>query len=139
MQLSRQILLILVLASIGSIVQGLLQGRPLTGDQADEWAVTFSEARMMDNLLWIDARPETAFGEGHYPGALSLNDDNWDRQLGLVLEGWEPGEGLVVYCEGDGCASSRNLAQRLRTELGLERVYWLVDGWEAIQRAEEGR
>lgn len=90
----------------------------------------------MENLLWIDARSEAAFEESRYPGAVSLNEDNWDRQLGLVLESWEPGQAVVVYCEGDGCSSSRKLAQRLREGLGMEPVYWLVDGWEAIRMAE---
>lgn len=136
MRLSWQILLILALATFGAGLQGLIQGRPAGAEETDEWAVTVSAALAMDGALWVDARSQEAYDQSHYPGAVFLNEDNWDTQLGVLLGAWEPGQAVIVYCDGDGCASSRKLAERLRTELGLEPVYWLVDGWEAIAGSE---
>jgi rhodanese-related sulfurtransferase len=136
MGFSRQILLIIGLATLGALLQGLVQGPPASLAETDASAVVLSSALAMKGALFVDARSEEAFEESHYPGAIHLSEDNWDTGLGRVVQAWEPGLPVIVYCDGDGCASSRKLAERLRTELGLEPVYWLVGGWEAIEAAE---
>jgi rhodanese-related sulfurtransferase len=136
MRLSWQILLILGLAMVGSLLQGLIQGRPAGVEETDESAIALAESLAMENALYLDARSGEAFAKSHLPGAIHLNEDNWDSQLGLLIQAWEPGQAVIVYCDGVGCASSRKLADRLRTELGMDPVYWLIDGWEAIEAAE---
>jgi rhodanese-related sulfurtransferase len=136
MGFTRQILVIIGLATLGAFLQGLIQGPPAGITETDASAIVLSTALKMEGALFVDARSQEAFEESHYPGAIHLSEDNWDTGLGRVVQAWEPGLPVIVYCGGDGCASSRKLAERLRTELGLDPVYWLVDGWEAIEAAE---
>ena len=136
MRLSGQILLILGLATLCAGVQGLIQGQPLPEAVADESALSLSTALQMENALWVDARAEKSFSEAHYPGALLLNETLWATRLGPVLEVWNPGQPIIIYCDGSGCASSRKLAERLSSDLGLDPVYWLDGGWEAMEKAE---
>jgi rhodanese-related sulfurtransferase len=83
-------------------------------------------------VLWVDARPEAEYAEGHVDGAVSLNEDNWSRAIAGVLERWNPGDAVVVYCGGAECAASKAVAGRLRgREYGLGEVYVLRGGWEA--------
>jgi len=83
--------------------------------------------------LWIDARPEEEFRAGHIPDALPLNTEQWDSQLPGVLDHWRPERKLVVYCSKKTCGASREVARRLRDEVGLKNVYVLDGGWEAWQ------
>lgn len=80
------------------------------------------------NTLWIDARPETEYAKGHIPGALSLNEHNWDNGLVRLFETWQPPRRIVVYCSA-GCSDSAKVATRLR-ELGIEPVEVIQEGFE---------
>mgnify|MGYP006281656425 CR=1 FL=1 len=55
--------------------------------------------------------------------------------LAQLMESWDPGVTVIVYCSTTGCASSRIIAERLREEYGLPEVYWLRGGWEALREA----
>ena len=81
--------------------------------------------------LWIDARSEADFQKGHVPGALLLNEDDWDGLLGPFFKAWTPDKMIVVYCSSLQCQASKEVAERLRTEARLKNVYVLKGGWEA--------
>jgi 3-mercaptopyruvate sulfurtransferase SseA len=81
-------------------------------------------------VLWVDARSREDFEAGHVPGARMLNEDAWDELLPGVLNAWEEGMLVVVYCGSSGCQTSRQIVQRLREEVGLEDVVALKGGWE---------
>lgn len=84
-------------------------------------------------ILWIDARSREAWEESRIPGALPLSEDAWEDQLPAVMEAWfsRPESVLVVYCDSRACASSHQVAERLRAELGEPEVLVLHNGWEA--------
>ena len=84
-----------------------------------------------DAVLWVDARPADAFAREHIPGAVSLTEDDWDAGLFGVLERVGPETRMVVYCSSLACGTSREVADRLRHDSGLEQVYVLSGGWEA--------
>lgn len=86
-------------------------------------------------VLWIDARAKAAYDKERIPGALLLNEDDWDNLLEKVLEAWDPDLRLVVYCDARTCQPGREVAKRLREQVGLEEVYFLKGGWQAWQRA----
>ena len=92
----------------------------------------------MSNVLWVDGRSETAYQQAHFPGAIHLSLDDWDNGLTRLLESWDGGMQIVVYCDGNGCESSRAIAQRLRDELGEGAAYWLVDGWAVLEKEVPG-
>lgn len=87
----------------------------------------------MPDVLWLDARGDKHFSPAHIPGAMSFDPANWDQRLAQLLERWRPGLKVVVYCDAAGCDTSRQLAARLRNEVGLPEIYFLRGGWEAWQ------
>jgi rhodanese-related sulfurtransferase len=94
-------------------------------NQALEWG---------KDVLWLDARPRQAYQREHVPGALSLNLENWDEAVPQVLQAWSPGRPIVVYCDSGGCHASKEVAEKLRTEMQLGNVFVLHGGWGAWLR-----
>jgi rhodanese-related sulfurtransferase len=84
-------------------------------------------------ILWIDARSEKEFQADHIPGALWLNETNFESGIDGVLDRWSPETALVVYCSSKTCDASRHLASRLK-QSGFSVVYVLEGGWEAWQK-----
>lgn len=81
-----------------------------------------------EDALWIDARSEAEFAREHIPGALCLNEANWNSALAHVFETWQPPRPIMVYCS-TGCSSGAKIAARL-TELGIEPVQVFEGGFE---------
>ncbi|CAM2981902.1 rhodanese-like domain-containing protein [Rariglobus hedericola] len=92
-------------------------------------------------VLWIDARAPEIFEKGHIPDARNLASAVWDSQVEAVLQVWKPELRVVVYCDGHGCGASREVAARLKSELGFTTVYVLNGGWDAwrMQYPEAGQ
>jgi rhodanese-related sulfurtransferase len=88
-----------------------------------------------EDWIWVDGRTEEAYQTAHYPGAFFISLDDWEESSFALLETWEPGQRVVVYCDDIGCGVSQDIALQLREELGSEEVYWLEDGWEGMQKA----
>jgi rhodanese-related sulfurtransferase len=58
--------------------------------------------------LIVDARDSESFGAGHIPGAVNLP---YDDATPDAIEALDPGDRpIIVYCDGDGCEISVNLA-----------------------------
>ena len=83
--------------------------------------------------LWIDARSAKEFAARHIPGALPLNEDDWDGLLPNVLQQWQPEQAAIVYCSAKHCQTSHDVAKRLK-EFNVGPVYVLKGGWEAWRR-----
>jgi rhodanese-related sulfurtransferase len=86
-------------------------------------------------VLWVDARPASEFQASHVPGALSLNEGEWERGLPGFLAAWRPGTQVVVYCDSPSCGASDSVRARLARELGISKVFVLTGGWNEWQRA----
>lgn len=84
-----------------------------------------------ETVLWIDARPRSDFEKTHVPGAMLLNEDEWNELLPAVLDAWHPDDHIIVYCRTLSCQTSHDVAKRLRTDVGLPEVYVLQGGWES--------
>ncbi|MDI6809072.1 MAG: rhodanese-like domain-containing protein [Candidatus Eisenbacteria bacterium] len=80
------------------------------------------------NAIFLDARPEFEYLEGHIKGALSLSDSRFDYQYGLIRNKIRKDDTLVVYCRDAECDLSDLVADRLN-KLGYTRIYVLKDGW----------
>jgi rhodanese-related sulfurtransferase len=85
-------------------------------------------------VLWVDARGEEAFAKGHVPGAMHLDEDEWDTLLPALLAAWSPERKVVVYCSRETCNASHAVAERLRHEVQLKNVYVLQGGWEEWEK-----
>jgi rhodanese-related sulfurtransferase len=82
-------------------------------------------------VLWIDARNKTEYAKDHIPDAVNLNEDAWEELLPSLLSIYSPDKTLVVYCDSDQCDASRQVAKRLRDEVGLKNIFILKGGWQA--------
>ncbi len=130
-QAFRQLTALLLLALAPALVSGKIQlKRTEPASVQDE--VTASEVRALgDKVLWVDARPRAKFEAEHLPGAVSLNEDEWDRLVPTFLDAWEPEKTVVVYCDGGSCDASHAVARTLREDLKLENVRVLKGGMKA--------
>jgi rhodanese-related sulfurtransferase len=89
-----------------------------------------------EKVLWVDARPREKFEAGHIPGALLLNPYEWDKLLDPFLDEWDRERPVVVYCDRVGCDLSRQVAERLRKQAQIPRVYVLKGGWRAWRESQ---
>lgn len=96
----------------------------VTLDEVSRWAAP---------VLWVDAREAGAYAKQHVPGAVLLNETEWNRLLPGFLAAWRPESRVVVYCNTGQCDASEVVALRLRRELNLTDVFVLKGGWSAWQ------
>ncbi|MGE9295855.1 MAG: rhodanese-like domain-containing protein [Puniceicoccales bacterium] len=125
--------IILVLAVAGTAISAFVAERPAPPSE-DPYARTAAEIVGQD-VLWIDARKPEVFATDHIPGAVNVSLDAWDDGFFQLMDAWTPDSMLIVYCDGEGCALSREVAERLRKELGSEQVFWLdggIDAWREV-------
>jgi rhodanese-related sulfurtransferase len=82
------------------------------GDQAVK---LFHDPRFKQNgIVFIDARDESHYQEGHIPGACEFDPYHPDKYLGTILPICRPAEQIVVYCTGGDCDDSETAAILLR-------------------------
>ena len=135
----RRIFVLIFLAGAASLCQWMMMGFPQLGQWADEWGIGIADVASVEGVIWVDVRSESAYALAHHPEAIHLDIEDWDTGIGKILEKWEPGRSIVVYCDGNGCESSRKVAAQLRTEFEMEFAYWLLDGWVALKSEEVDR
>lgn len=131
---NRLFALVLAAALVAGANAWLNPDRPAWSEAAlGEDEIRLADVIGDESVLWLDARPLADHGRDRIPGALPLNEDDWQSLLPEVLAAWQPGQRVVVYCGGGQCQSSHSVAGRLRGEVGLDEVYVLKGGWEAWQ------
>ena len=85
------------------------------------------------NVLFVDARSQDNYEDGHIPGAVSLPVGQFDEQIESFLSRHSADRRIVTYCSGRTCEDSHNLAQLL-SDVGFTHVSVFIDGfpgWEA--------
>ncbi|MEM9160204.1 MAG: rhodanese-like domain-containing protein [Verrucomicrobiota bacterium] len=102
---------------------------PQFGEEGLEQSI--EEVLSWEALTWVDARTLGEFEEDRIPGAILLNEEDWENLFGELMLVWDPEVPLVVYCESSACLRSHDAAKRLKEELGVENVYVLANGWKA--------
>jgi len=151
-----QIPAIILLAGLVGICVNFLRpdSIPVVGD----WSVkTSTAAATKDNLtiplagaiklfsaqmaVFIDARDEQDYADGHIKGALSLPWDDVGKRFPKIAGDIPSDKVIITYCDGEGCHLGHDLAGFLR-EKGFENVWELVNGLTVWQEAnlpvEEG-
>jgi rhodanese-related sulfurtransferase len=116
----------------------------LTAEAAGPDEVTVAEALALANdkdrgVVWIDARRRSVFEQGHIPGALLLNEEEWTDLMVPVVEllgQTDPRTVIVIYCDGKKCEASHNLRERiLRFGVAEFDIRVLHGGWPAWKAA----
>ncbi len=132
MKLLREFLFIALLVLLGSAFS-LLSGTASPPWRAPELApgeIRAEDASALDPV-WVDARSAAEYEAGHIPGAVLLEEAEWETGLLRLLETWTPGRVIVVYCGSEDCGTSRRVADALDAALGGAEIYTLQGGWEA--------
>jgi rhodanese-related sulfurtransferase len=126
----REALLLTLIAAVPATVTGFLQLRPTEEKPLGQDEIRASEGRQLaDHALWVDARSRKKFEQGSVPGAILLNDEEWDAQVSKFLDAWDPEKTIIVF--GDrGTDAGEGIAHRLREELKIEKVRVLHGGFE---------
>lgn len=102
-------------------------------DEALRWQADPRRARGL--ILFLDARGDRPFRDGHIPGATQFDPFYPEKRLAEVLAACSLADQVVIYCNGGDCTDS-NLAARLLREVGVpvERLAVFVGGisdWKA--------
>lgn len=144
MSLIRQLAILMGLSVAASLLTGLFHPEALPLDESgliQEGEITLTTAREMATsqpVLWLDARTREQYEADHIPGAVLLNEDEWNGLLlpvaDLLFAASNPPT-VIVYCDSRACAASHQVAERLQEELGYEDVVVLHGGWETWQEA----
>ena len=128
----RQLALVLALALVPALVSGAWQLQWRKQEPLAPGEVRLATARLWgDQVQWVDARARAKYERTHIPGALLLNEDEWEKLVGPFLDAWDADKTLVVYCDGGSCEASQAVAERIRTELKIGGVFVLKGGWAA--------
>ena len=130
--LVRECALILALAAVPATLTYWLHAKhsALTWTKPPTAQVELGEVtRWTPPVLWVDAREAAAYDKAHMPGAILLNETEWNRLIPGFLDAWRPGVKVVVYCDAQDCNSSVEVARRLQSELSVEDIYVLKGGW----------
>jgi rhodanese-related sulfurtransferase len=134
----RQSLTLLLLALVPALVAAFVHPRRPACAPPDG----LSEVAWREVAGWpvppliIDARPAVDHAAARIPGALPLESARWEEQLPRIIEQWRPDAPILVYCGDEACGASRDVARRLKSELGLPGLYVLKGGWRAWQAAQ---
>jgi rhodanese-related sulfurtransferase len=110
---------------------------PLIGDWSPEgrlakdMVITLDEARRFcesRGAIFVDARSFDDYREGHILCARNLPLKDVDERFESAMAGINPETAIVVYCDGDECSLSEELAKEFYFR-GYENVRVLVNGW----------
>ena len=94
-----------------------------------------AEAAFKENrAIFLDARDETAFSQGHITGAKNLPWHQVDDYLMEIIPELSPKTLIIAYCDGETCNLSHDLAVLLK-EMGFSNAKVLVNGWTVWQEA----
>lgn len=65
-------------------------------------------------IVFVDARNQDEFGDGHIPGAYQLDPYHPEQHLAAVLTACQAANTVVVYCAGGECEDADSTAILLR-------------------------
>jgi rhodanese-related sulfurtransferase len=92
--------------------------------------------RQQDIVVFVDARDDSHYHEGHIPGAYQIDPYNRDKYLEAALPVCLKAEQIVVYCNGGECDDSESIALLLRDDIGIvnQKIFVYTGGiteWNA--------
>jgi rhodanese-related sulfurtransferase len=91
-------------------------------------ALLFHDPRFkQDIIVFIDARDEEHYQQGHVPGAYQFDPYHPEKYFNTVLPVCQKAEQIVVYCNGGDCDDSESAALLLR-DVGISNQKLFVYG-----------
>ncbi|MEM9025653.1 MAG: rhodanese-like domain-containing protein [Verrucomicrobiota bacterium] len=130
--------IVLASAVLGALNWTINPNRPpFSPETLQEGEIDLVGLGALGDPIYLDARSLSEFEEAHIPGAMLLNEDDWDQRVLAFIDRWEPGQTIVVYCSSLACQASHAVAERLKAEMGIDEVFVLKGGWEVWQEAND--
>jgi rhodanese-related sulfurtransferase len=92
----------------------------------------FHDPRYQEGLVvFIDARDDAHYAEGHVPGAYKLDRYHPEKDLAADLTPCQGAEQIVVYCTGGECEDAEYAALLLRdTGIPIEKLFVYGGGFD---------
>ena len=87
----------------------------------------------LEKVVFVDARSEENYKEGHIKGAVSLPVDQFRKRIERFKAVYPFSTFIVTYCSGRECDDSHQLAQDLFRE-GYANISVFIDGYPAWKR-----
>jgi rhodanese-related sulfurtransferase len=135
------VLVILSVLIAFAVNSGRSDGIPLIGDWSEKarfsdnngnnLVIDLSHAKELfdqGRVIFVDARSEAQFNDGHIRGALNLPWQGVEHYFVDVAERLEGPKTIITYCDGETCELSHELALFLK-EMGFGDIRILVNGW----------
>ena len=97
----------------------------------EEVLEAFNDGGMVDGTcLFVDARNDELYQEGHIPGALQADHFRLDEYIEAVLDAADMAEKVIVYCNGGDCEDSIYICQDLiEFDVSSDRLFLYEGGW----------
>jgi len=97
----------------------------------EEVLEAFNDGSTIDGTcLFVDARDDHLYKEGHIPGALQCDHWRLDEYIEAVLDAAEMAEKIIVYCNGGDCEDSIYMCQDLKAfDISSKRLFLYEGGW----------
>jgi rhodanese-related sulfurtransferase len=89
------------------------------------------------SIVFIDAREEAPYQEGHIPGAYEFDPYHPDKYFSTVFPVCRAAEQIVVYCNGGDCDDSESAAVTLR-DVGIATNKLFIYGGGIAEWATNG-
>lgn len=98
----------------------------------DEVVKVFDDAKVATGeYVFVDARADGPFREGHIPRAVQCDYYRSENYLPSVLTEVAGAEKVIVYCNGGECEDSLLVCREfLSLGVSLERVFLFRGGWQ---------
>ena len=98
----------------------------------DEVVAIFNEENTQLGVnVFIDARADTAFEEGHIPGAVQCDHYQLEDYMEAVLDVVYDAEKIIVYCNGGECEDSIFVcADLIDFDVSYDSIYLFAGGWK---------
>ena len=124
--------------SPGAGVSERLQAKGLHLVDSNQVAALFRDPRYEQELVvFVDARDDRHYQEGHVPGAYQLDHYRAENFLPIVLPVCQTADQIVVYCNGGDCEDSEFAATTL-SEAGTPKTRLLIYGGGMAEWATNG-
>jgi rhodanese-related sulfurtransferase len=82
-------------------------------------------------IVFVDARNQEHYSEGHIPGAYQLDPYHPEQQLAAVLSACLAADQVVVYCTGGECEDADSTALMLRDAgVPIQKLFVYGGGWD---------
>ena len=122
----------------GQILAAELKEKGLQLIDCNRAAQLFQDPRFQQKqVVFIDARDEQRYQEGHIPGAYEFDPYRPEKYFDAVLPVCRAAEQVVVYCNGGDCDDSETAAVLLR-DIGIANQKLRVFGGGIMEWTTNG-